>query len=388
MIRLLARLFIKDHKNISDTAVRRAYGMLCSIMGILLNVLLFAGKYAAGVISGSVAIMADAFNNLSDAGSSLMTLIGFKFAGMKPDREHPFGHGRIEYVAGLGVAVIILFMGYELAKSSIEKIITPTPVAFSGVSVAILCAAILVKFYMFLYNRATGKHIHSAAMTATAMDSLSDCAATAVALAAMLIGHFTGLAVDGWCGILVSLFIFYAGYSAAKDTLKPLLGTTPDPEFVSEVEHIVMSHEEILGIHDLVVHDYGPGRQFVSLHGEVSGEGDIFVLHDAIDRIERELADKLGCEAVVHMDPIAVHDEVTNAMREAIAETVKTIDPRLTVHDLRRVAGPTHTNVIFDVVVPFDLGLTDSQVKARIDKLVAERFENTFAVVNVDKEYV
>lgn len=388
MIRLLARMFIKNHKDVSNAAVRRAYGMLCSVMGIALNIVLFAGKYAAGVLSGSVAIMADAFNNLSDAGSSLMTLIGFKFAGMKPDRDHPFGHGRIEYVAGLGVAVIILIMGFELAKSSVEKILSPAPVTVSVVSIVILCASILVKLYMFLYNRAVGRKIHSAAMTATAMDSLSDCIATFVALAAMLIGEFTGLAVDGWGGILVSLFIFYAGYNAAKDTLTPLLGTTPDPEFVAEVERIVMSHKVIIGIHDLVVHDYGPGRQFVSLHGEVSGDGDIFVLHDAIDHIERELTEKLGCEAVVHMDPVAMNDETTNILREAIVGDVKTIDPRLTIHDLRCVIGPTHTNVIFDVAVPFDLPLSDAQVKARIGELVSKRFENTYAVINVDKIYV
>lgn len=388
MISLLARLFIRNSQAHTDPDVRRRYGVLCSGVGIGLNVLLFAAKYAAGVLSGSVAIMADAANNLSDAGSSVITLLGFRLAGRRPDREHPFGHGRIEYIAGLAVSVLVIVMGVELAKTSVAKILAPAPVTMNAVSVAILAAAIVVKGYMYLYNRRYAKLLDSSAMAATAADSLSDAASTAAVLAAMLIGHFTSLRIDGWCGLLVAAFVLYNGYTAARDTLSPLLGQAPSPDFVKSIEEIVLAHEDIEGIHDLVVHDYGPGRVLISLHAEVPASGDILELHDTIDTAERELVEKLGCHAVIHMDPISSDDSRVSEIRAALAEDVKTIDPALTIHDLRLVEGPTHTNIIFDVVTPPDFPLTDGELETRIDALVAARWDNCFAVVTVDKAYV
>ncbi len=294
MIRLLAGIFIKNKERMEDQGVRRSYGMLCSIVGICLNVFLFAGKYLAGILSGSIAITADAFNNLSDAGSSVITLVGFKFSGMKPDKDHPFGHGRIEYLSGLGVAMLIILMGFELFKSAAGKILHPEPVETGALTVAILLVSVAMKLYMWFYNRSVGIKIESEAMKATATDSLSDSVATSAVLLSMLVSHYTGMLVDGWCGLVVAVMVLYAGYKAAKDTIDPLLGGPPSKEFVREIRDIVMSHEEIIGIHDLVVHDYGPGRCMVSLHGEVPANGDLIALHDLIDHIEKELGEKLG----------------------------------------------------------------------------------------------
>ena len=388
MISLLAQWLIRDAAHPTEPHVRRAYGILCSVMGIALNIILFAGKYIAGLLSGSIAITADAFNNLSDAGSSLMTLIGFHFGGKKPDPEHPFGHGRIEYISGLAVAALIILMGVELVKSSIEKILHPVAVEGSVLIVAILLVSIAVKGYMFFYNRRIGRKIGSAAMQATAMDSLSDAASTAMVLLAMLITHFSGWNADGWCGVLVALFILYAGFNAAKETISPLLGQAPDPEVIETVERIVLSYPEIIGIHDLVVHDYGPGRLMISLHGEVPDNGDINELHDAIDRAEAELDRTLNCESVIHMDPIAVEDETVNEMRMRVAAVVKTIDAQITIHDFRMVKGPTHTNLIFDAVVPHHLKLGAEELKARMETLITDSCPNCFAVIKIDRPYV
>lgn len=388
MIRLLMKLCIKQNDNSNAAATRRACGMLCSVVGVGLNVLLFAGKYLAGGVSGSIAIMADAFNNLSDAGSSLITLIGFKFAGLKADAEHPFGHGRIEYISGFIVAAAIILMGVELVKSSVAKILSPSPVDTSLLAVGILLVSVCVKIYMCIYNRSIGKEISSSAMKATAMDSLSDAIATSVVLISMLIMKFTGINVDGWCGVLVAFFILYSGYNAAKDTLSPLLGQPPAPEFIDQIREITLSHKEIVGIHDLVVHDYGPGRLMISLHGEVPGDGDIFELHDVIDQTEKELKEKLGCDAVIHMDPIATDDEEVAITKKDVAELVKRINENLTIHDFRMVEGPTHTNLIFDVVVPFDVKLSDREVTERIEQIVQEKWCNYFVVLNVDHSYV
>lgn len=385
MITLLSKFFINDYKNYKDLTVRRNYGILGSITGIFLNICLFIGKYFAGVISGSIAITADAFNNLSDAGSSIITLLGFKLSSKKSDPDHPFGHGRIEYLSGLGVSVIILFMGYELIKSSIEDIIHPKLIDTGNISIIILLCSILVKLYMFFYNRKIGKKISSTAMKATALDSLTDSIATFVVLLSMLLLRFADINIDGYSGIVVALFILYAGFNSAKDTISPLLGQAPEPEFVEQIEKIVMAHDEILGIHDLVVHDYGPGRVMISLHGEVSGDGDIFVIHDLIDRIENELNEKLNCEAVIHMDPVAVNDEQVKEMKLKTSELVKQINKEITIHDFRMVTGPTHTNIIFDAVVPHDLSITDKEVKEKIQNLVHETYDNFYAVVKIDK---
>ena len=387
MIELLARWCIPDRDNVTSPSVRRAYGTLCGIVGIALNILLFAGKFFAGQLSGSIAVTADAFNNLSDAGSSAVTLLGFRLAGRKPDTDHPFGHGRIEYISGLAVAGLILLMGVELAKSSVDKVLHPEEVTFSLLALGILAASVCVKLYMWLYNRRIGKKIKSAAMEATAMDSLSDTAATAAVLLAMLIGRWTGLAVDGYVGLVVALFILTSACKAAKETLSPLLGQAPDPELVQEIRDIVMAHSTVQGIHDLVVHDYGPGRCMISLHAEVPAHGDIMEMHDVIDNIEKELAERLHCQAVIHMDPIVTDDASAGALRRQIAEVVKQVDPRMTIHDFRVVRGTTHTNLIFDAVLPFSSGRTPEQAAEEIRKLVRELDSTYFAVVTVEHSY-
>ena len=390
MIALLSKWFIRDRDNVTDPAVRRAYGSLCGFVGIALNLLLFAGKFFAGIISGSIAVTADAFNNLSDAGSSVITLLGFRLAGKKPDPDHPFGHGRMEYVSGLVVAALILLMGVELGKSSFEKILHPAAVDFSVLAIVILAVSVAVKLYMSFYNTAVGKKINSAAMLATAADSRSDAISTAAVLAAMLVAKFTNLMIDGYVGMIVAVLILIAGVKAGKETLDPLLGQAADKELVDEIEMIVMSHAPICGIHDLVVHDYGPGRMMITLHAEVPAHGDILELHDVIDTAEVDLAEKLGCMATIHMDPIVTNDDgITGELRHRVQELVKTIDERITIHDFRMVPGPTHTNLIFDAVVPYDEKLPHDEVEKRIKELVHNMESNTyFAVVKVETPYV
>ncbi len=389
MLRLLVRLFIRDRDNVRDAAVRRAYGALCSVYGIFINVLLFAGKYFAGSISGSVAITADAFNNLSDAGSSVITLLGFAIAGKKPDPEHPFGHGRAEYLAGLGLSAMIVVMGFELGKGSVEKIIAPTPVEAGVLPAAILFVSILAKVYMCAYNREIGKKIGSAAMQATAADALSDSVSTLVVLLSMAVSYIFDVNIDGWAGLVVAVFILLTGCGAARDTISPLMGKAPDAELVGRIREIVLAHPEILGLHDLIVHDYGPGRLVVSLHAEVDGSGNIFVLHDAIDRAERELKNELGCVATIHMDPIEADDTEVAQHRHAVTELLQThISPEISVHDFRMVPGTTHTNLIFDAVAPVDFKMTDEALAARIRTLVHTTWSEHYAIVTIDRSYV
>lgn len=388
MVSLLSRFFIKNRDDITNPAVRKAYGSLCSALGITLNVLLFAGKYAAGLISGSIAITADAFNNLSDAGSSAISLIGFRLAGKKPDPDHPFGHGRLEYISGLCVAALILVMGVELLISSVEKIISPEPVENGLLPAIILIVSIGVKVYMSLYNRAIGKKISSSAMLATATDSLSDSIATAVVLLSMLVSYLFSVNIDGYAGVLVALFILFAGVGVARDTLSPLLGQAPDPELVRKIEDIVMARDEIIGMHDLVVHDYGPGRLMISLHAEVDGRGDIFELHDAVDVVERTLAQELGCEATIHMDPVVCDDERVDAEHARLLEIIADLGDVLSIHDFRMVAGPSHTNLVFDAVIPGGLSKTAEEVRKEICQAVEEKMPGRFAVVTVDTSYV
>ncbi|MCM1063488.1 MAG: cation diffusion facilitator family transporter [Eubacterium sp.] len=388
MITLLSKIFIRENSDIKSPATRQAYGMLCGAVGIFLNLCLFAGKFFAGLVSHSIAITADAFNNLSDAGSSIITLIGFKMAGQKPDPHHPFGHGRIEYISGLLVAILILLMGVELLETSVSKIFHPEELSFSPLILVILVVSILVKCYMSYYNRTLGKKLDSAAMLATAADSFSDSLATAVVLLSTLISHFTGLAIDGWCGILVGLFICYSGYSAAKDTISPLLGQAPDSEFVQQVNDIVMAHRTILGIHDLIVHNYGPGRTLISLHAEVPADGDILELHDLIDTIEHELRNTLNCHAVIHMDPVCVGDEETLRLKELVKGYLAEIDGQITMHDFRIVTGPTHTNLIFDVVVPYGFPMEDEALISAISERVRRDNPDYFTVIEVDQAMV
>jgi cation diffusion facilitator family transporter len=389
MVEFIGKYYVKK-KGAEDNQLkkRQIYGTVSSVIGIMLNVCLFLGKYIAGVISGSIAIMADAVNNLSDAGSSFITLIGFRFAGKKPDVDHPFGHGRFEYISGFVVSMAIIMMGFELVKSSVSKILHPADIDMGMISVIILVVSILVKLYMAYFNRRIGKKINSSAMKATSVDSLSDACATFVVLVSMIVIRISGLNIDGYVGVLVSLFIFYAGYNAAKDTIDPLLGKNPDPEFVESIKNIVMSHDNVVGIHDMVVHDYGPGRVMVSLHAEVPGDGDIFELHDAIDHIERELTEELGCSAVIHMDPIETNNEIVKALKAKINEGVILLIEGASIHDFRMVQGPTHTNVIFDVVVPYSVKYSDEEVKEKVCRMV-QLIDNTyFAVINIDRLYI
>ncbi len=389
MITLLSKLFIKRNEEYADPAVRRAYGVLCGAVGIFLNVLLFIGKFIAGTLASSVSVTADAFNNLSDAGSSVVTLIGFRLAGAKPDPEHPYGHGRIEYISGLIVAMVIILMGAELMISSVERIIKPEPSEFSWLGVGILTASILVKAYMFFYNRRTAKKIDSVAMKATATDSLTDCIATGVALLTLFLSRFCDLHVDGWGGAIVSLFVLYSGFSAATETISPLLGQPPTKEIVDEIEAVVTAHEGVLGIHDLMVHDYGPGRMVMSLHAEVPAEGNVLDLHDMIDNIERELKERFKCDAVVHMDPVQDNDETVCRLKSETEQILNSVSPKLRLHDFRIVAGPTHTNLIFDVVVPFKFEKSFEEITSAVnDGLACIEGGQYFAVIDYDRDFV
>lgn len=387
MITVLSKIFLTN-RDITDDNNRKAYGSLCGIVGIFLNIMLFVIKYIAGAVSGSVAIVADAFNNLSDAGSSFITLVGFIFSGKRPDYDHPFGHGRFEYVSGFVVSIVIILMGLELVKSSFEKIIHPEPVEDSTVAIIILIISILVKIYMCFYNRAIGKKISSTAMLATATDSLSDSIATTVVLISIFVTKFLPINIDGYCGVLVALFILYAGFNAAKDTISPILGKAPEPEFVRKIEDMVLAHTEVIGVHDLVVHDYGPGRVMISLHAEVDGAGNIFELHDAIDRIENELSEKLDCEAVIHLDPIETNNEEITRVKKLVLEKLKEINENISIHDFRMVTGNTHTNLIFDVVIPYEMKEDNNYLKKKIISKIKELSEDYIPVIHLDRSYI
>lgn len=384
MITLLAKLFRAEQ--LPDDRKRGFYGKLCGAVGIFLNLLLFAGKLAAGLISSSIAITADAFNNLSDAGSSVVSLVSFRLSEQKPDAEHPYGHGRVEYIAGLIISGVILVMAYELIKESVGKIRHPEATNWSPVVLVILIASILVKCYMAFYNRRVGGKIDSATLRATAADSLSDCLATTAVLIATLLEHFFSWKLDGWFGILVGLFILVAGFKAAKETVDPLLGAPPEPEFVKSVEDIVVGFDPaILGLHDLIVHDYGPGRRIISLHAEVPAEGDILAIHDVVDNLEYTLSTKLSCLATIHMDPVVTNDPHVAALKAQVKEIVTGIDPEMSMHDFRVVIGPTHTNLIFDIVLPFRLSEKSDEIKKTIMNTVFEKIgKNYFCVINVD----
>ena len=388
MITFLASLFIKDRRNYDSPAVRQAYGVLSGAVGIGLNILLFLGKWIAGTLSGSIAITADAFNNLSDAGSSIITLIGFWFAGKKPDTEHPFGHGRMEYISGLLVSVAILVMGFELIWSSFGKLRDPEPIESSALVLGILLASILVKVYMFYYNRSLSKKLDSAAMKATSVDSLSDTVATTLVLIATVISKYTGLILDGWFGILVGIFIVYTGGSTLKETIDLLIGQPPKKEFIDEIREIVLGHSLVYGVHDLIVHDYGPGRRMISLHAEVAVDGDIQDIHEQIDHIEHELQEKLNCSATIHMDPIVTDDKEVLEMKAKVEAMVQSLDEAFSMHDFRMVKGPTRTNLIFDVEVPRKTSLTDNEIMNRLKEQVhGLPGSKYFAVIQIDHEY-
>lgn len=385
MINFIAKHWIPDYREYQDKRVRQQYGILCGIVGIFLNIFLFAGKLFVGVLSHSIAIMADAFNNLSDAGSSLILLFGFRLAGQKPDPEHPFGHGRLEYVAGLIVSMIIMVMAVELMRSSGQKILHPEEVIWHTGTLVMLVVSILVKLYMFTYNRSYGKKIASAAMGATALDSISDAVATFVVLISTVVSHFTGLQIDGVCGMLVGIFIMYAGISAARDTINPLLGQPAEECFVERVHEIVLSRKEILGMHDLVVHNYGPGRTMLSLHAEVPVDGSLVELHEVIDEVEHQISDELGCSAVIHIDPIWAKDEETQKMKKEMEADLKLMDPSLALHDFRVVRCTGHMKLFFDIQEPYSCKIEEKELVKRLQDHVAENHPGVELVVYVDR---
>jgi len=382
---LLCRIFVKNSDKVKDPRVRSAYGTLSAIVGIVLNILLFCGKFLVGTISGSVAIRADAINNLTDAASQIVSLISFRIAAKPADRDHPFGHARIEYVASMIVAMSILIIAYQLLMDSIDKIIHPVATEFRWVSVGVLAASILVKLWLGLFNRRIGKKIDSEVLRATMTDSLSDAGATFAVLIATLIYHFTSFDPDAYMGIIVAILIAVAGVRILNDTKNSILGGAPAPETVEEIRRIVESYPETLGIHDMAVHSYGPGTTMASLHVEVDGSANVFDMHDAIDRMEKQLFTDAGIHATIHMDPIVTNDPIVTEVREKITVLLKNIDERLSMHDFRMVIGHTHSNLIFDVVVPFEMTIDASALKHDIDHLVKQIDPSYNTVVTVDR---
>ncbi|MGN0570978.1 MAG: cation diffusion facilitator family transporter [Candidatus Fimenecus sp.] len=387
MAELLAKLFIKDYQNTKSPAVRAAYGELSGAVGICVNLLLSAAKFFVGTITGSISISADAVNNLSDAGSSVVTLVSFKLAKKPADKDHPYGHGRIEYIAALIVSFLILMMGFELFKSSVDKIRDPSPVTYSTVALVILLLSIAAKLWLAYFNHRLGKKIDSAATKAVVSDSLSDTAATTVALAALLLSLVTDFPVDGWFGIVVALFIFRSGAEILKDTVGLLLGKPPEKEFFDEIEQEILSYDGVVGVHDLIIHDYGPGRSFASVHAEVPANIDILQSHDTVDLIERDLQQKYGMLVSIHMDPVVTDDARVTELKEICQKVIHDIDERLTLHDFRMVEGPTHTNLIFDTVAPPDFPMSDRELCNAISEKLSKIDERYFAVITVDHAF-
>ena len=395
MLNLLAKIFIKDRKNFKNPQVRNQYGMLCGIVGLCFNIFLFAFKFFAGILSNSVAVVADAFNNLSDATGSIVTILGFKISGKKPDAEHPFGHGRMEYIAGLIVSFLIIIMGYELLKSSVGAIKNPEPLKTDFLTIIILSVSILVKFYMYFYNHSLSKKMNSVVMEATAKDSLNDTISTGVVLAIVIIniifsslGKEISVPLDGFAGLFVAIFILKGGFDSVKETVDPLLGKNADKEFVDNIEKTVMAHRKICGMHDLVLHDYGPEKIMVSFHAEVPGDENIFELHDEIDNIECEISKKFNCSCVIHMDPIDKNNAELEQLKNFIIEKAKNVEPNISIHDLRIVPGPSHTNVIFDAVRPFESKYSEDELKELLCGIVKEYNSSYFAVIQIDQPFI
>ena len=387
MTSLLIKLFIKNSKNVSDPKVRGAYGTLSSVVGILCNIILSALKLFAGIISSSISVIGDALNNLSDAGSSLVLLIGFKLSAKKPDADHPFGHGRIEYLSGLIISFLIMLMGFELLKSSVSAIVSGESSRFSLISALILCLSLLTKLWMWAFNRKLGKRISSEALIAGATDSLGDCISTLAVLAGMLISHFLSIELDGYIGALVSLIILYAGFKSAKDTISPLLGRAPDPQLVSSLAELMRSEETVIDIHDLIVHDYGPGRLIASVHAEVSAGGSIIEIHDVMDNLERRAESELGCLLTIHMDPIDTDNPHLPAISHLVRDVLDDIDPQYSFHDLRIVSGPTHTNILFDISVPAEHLKYADRIKESVCEKIRATNEGYYAVVKVEQRF-
>ena len=371
MTNLLLRLFVKDHENTSDPGVRAKIGSMSGAVGILCNVLLFGFKLLAALLSGSVSIMADALNNLSDASGSIVTLVGFRLADRPADDKHPYGHARFEYLSGLAVSVLIILIGFELAKSSLDKILHPAAVEFTWVTAVVLIASVGVKFWMFLFNRSLGNRIHSASLHATAADSRNDCIATSAVLLAAVVERLTSLRVDGWMGIAVAVFILYSGWNLARETISPLLGENADEELRRKIVDYIASQPRVLGYHDLMVHDYGPGQRFASLHVEMDKNEDPLACHELIDDMERECLKSHNVHLVIHYDPVVTDDPELTRLREAVKSLLAIKDPRLTIHDFRMVPGEGHTNLIFDVALPLELRGQENELKEALEQALS-----------------
>ena len=380
MTNLLLRLFVPDYENREDTAVRAAVGSLSGTVGILCNLLLFAVKLAAGLMTGALSITADAMNNISDASASIVTLAGFRLAGKPADAHHPYGHARFEYLSGLAVAALILFIGFELAKSSLEKIFTPTPVAFSFVAVAILLLSMGLKLWMCLFNRKLGKEIQSQALMATAADSRNDCIATGAVLLAAVLGAVTKLHLDGWMGLAVAGFILYSGIQLAKDTINPLLGESADPELRQKIVDYIQRQPKVLGYHDLMVHDYGPGQRFASLHVEMDRNEDPLLCHEIIDDMERECLRSHNVHLVIHYDPVITDDPELNRMRQLVSALLRVKDHRLTLHDFRMSQGETRTELSFDVDLPGDLQGQEETIRTTLETALNDLGEGEYGI--------
>lgn len=385
MTDLLVRLFIgnKDH---SDPEVRKRYGFLSGVTGIVFNICLFIGKLTAGILSGAVSVIADALNNLSDAGSSIVNMVGFKIALTPPDREHPFGHGRAEYVSGLVISFIIMLMGVELAKESFEKIISPEIPEISVFTFVVLGAAVLVKLWMFVFNRKLGKKINSVSLTAVAEDSISDAVATSAVVIGMAAGALFNINLDGYIGVLVALFIVYSGVKTAKESLSPLLGQMPDKELVKGIRDMVCAYEGIIGIHDLIIHNYGVGISFISFHAEVSSATALSDAHFLIDKIEKKLKDKFNCGVTIHIDPVDVDDKETMRLKEIALKAVKSIDECLSIHDFRVVNNGSGNAVFFDLAVPYKFRLSDMQIREMTLSCIASSDKAVTAVISVERQ--
>lgn len=388
MTNFLIRLFVKDNKNVQDPKVRGNYAMLSSITGIIANVLLFIGKLIIGILSASVAIIADAFNNIGDAGSSVVTMFGFRLAGKHADKEHPMGHGRFEYISAFIVDVLIIFVGVELLKSSVEKIITPEPADIQTVTLVFLGAAILVKAWLFFFYRKIAKTIDSSVIKAASFDSISDVVATTVVLISSLVSKYTDLDLDGYAGILVAAFIFYTGIKASKETIDLLLGGSPDKEILKNIKDFVKDYPDVIGIHDVMVHDYGPGRQIVSFHAEVSAKSDFSYVHDIIDNIERDMQKKYGYIVTIHLDPIVVDDQKVNEMYAFVKETVKEVDESFSVHDFRMTYGGNHINLIFDLSIPVDSKISDEDAAKDVEDKIRSLRPECNCVIKAEHPFV
>lgn len=387
MTKLLVKTFINDSENTNDLKVRTAYGTLGSVMGIVVNIILAVSKIFAGFISGSISVTADAINNLSDAGSSIISLIGVKISAKPADKGHPYGHGRIEYISALAVSVLVFLMGIELFKDSFDKIRHPVPVNFSPIALCILILSILAKLWLGFFNKNLGKKINSAPMMAVMKDSFSDCLATAVAAISIIVSAFSDISIDGYLGIFVACFILLAGFNILKETLGELLGNPPEKEYVEMIENKILSYDHIVGVHDLIVHDYGPSRRFASAHAEVPANIDLMEAHDVIDLIERDIMSEMGLMISIHMDPIIVDDERINSLRQMTSDIVKEIDSELSIHDFRVVEGPTHTNLIFDILLPHDHKQSHEDICKAVDEKLSKIDERFFTVITIDHSF-